>query len=210
MIIPVTMVGLVVLFAISKAMPSTADDGSMDLATFGKTPIVFEGRVKPIDTLARNALQRVSNKQVLITVNEEGEEETQPALRWLLDVMSQSDGADKHCVFRIEKPLLERLGLERRKGFRYALAEFKDKVFDGHLYNDEFAAEVQKLRELAKADATQLTTYERKFLELDSRFSEYRKLADSFRPLAFPVAPSQEDMEKNPDQSGNKNGCCEN
>ncbi len=202
LIIPVAMVGLVALFALSRATPRTADNGSMDLAAFGETPIVFEGRVKPIDTLARNALQRVSNKQVLITVDDEGEEEKQPAVHWLLDVMSQSPGADEHRVFRIENlDVLERLGLERRKGFRYALSEFRDKVFDGYAYNDEFSAEVRKLREVAKADATQLTTYERKFLELDSRFSQYRRLADSFRPLPFPVAPSQEDMEKDPEQT---------
>lgn len=202
LIIPVTMVALVGLFALSKAMPRPADDGSMDLDAFGEIPIVFEGRVKPIDTLARNALQRVSNKQELITVNEEGENETQPAVRWLLDVMSQSAGADEHRVFRVENlDVLERLGLERRKGFRYALAEFRDKVFDGYAFNDDFSTEVRKLREVAKADATQLTTYERKFLELDSRFSQYRRLADSFRPLPFPVAPTQEDMEKDPKQT---------
>ena len=202
LVIPVAMVGLVGLFAFSRAMPRSAEDGSMDLAAFGETPVVFEGRVKPIDTLARNALQRVSNKQVLMTVNEEGEEEKQPAVRWLLDIMSQSPAADKHRVFRIENfDVLERLGLERRKGYRYALAEFRDKVFDGYSYNDDFSAEVRKLREVAKADATQLTTYERKFLELDTRFSQYRRLADSVRPLPFPAAPSQEDMDKDPEQT---------
>ncbi len=202
LIIPAAVVGLVVLFAASKAMPRKLDEADMDLVTFGKTPVVFEGRVKPIDTLARNALQRISNKQELITVDEEGNEERQPAVRWLLDVMSQADVAEKHPVFRIENfDVLQRLGLEPRKGYRYALAEFRDKVFDNYAYNDKFSAEVRKLREVAKADATQLTTYERKFLELDTRLSQYRRLADSFRPLPFPAAPTQEDMEKDPEQT---------
>ena len=43
-------------------MPETPSD-QMDLAAFGNVPIVYQGRPKPIDTLARNSLIIVSEQQ---------------------------------------------------------------------------------------------------------------------------------------------------
>ena len=193
--IPAVMIGFVLLFAVSKARPAKPNQDGIDLALFGKTPIVFEGRAKPIDTLARNSLKRISDKQRLI--DHEGKKH--PATLWLLDVMTQSDAAEEHRVFRIPNgDVRQRLGLERRKGFLYSISEFRDKVFDGYAYNDEFTKDIQRVREAAKKDASQLSTYQRKLLEFDGRLSQYRRLADSFVPLPFPAAPTPEDMQKDP------------
>ena len=93
----------------------------MRLDRFAQIPIVYQGRVKPIDTLARNSLRIVSNRQTY----RDDQGKKQPAIRWLLDVISASDAADKHEVFRIDNfDVQTALGLERRKGFRYANDEF--------------------------------------------------------------------------------------
>ncbi len=194
-VVPVAMLGLVVLYAASKARPERPTTEGIDLVQFGKTPVIFEGRAKPIDTLARNALQRVSNKQVLI----DPDEKKHPATLWLLDVMTQSPAAEDHRVFRIENDdVRKRLGLKRRKGMRYALAEFRDKVFDGFAYTENFIDDIQRVREAAAKDVTRLSTYQRKLLEFDGRLSQYRRLFDSFVPLPFPPTPSAEEREKNP------------
>ena len=191
--IPTLMIALVALFALK---PRNSIDEGMDLALFGRTPIVFEGRAKPIDTLARNALQRISNKQTLT----DADGNRQPAILWLLDVISQAEDAEQHRVFRIENAdVRQRLGLERRKGFRYALAEFRDKVFDGYAYNEDFANDIRRVREAAQEDALRLTTYQRKLLEFDQRLSQYRRLTNSFEPLPFPPTPTEEDFKKDPE-----------
>ena len=106
--------------------PALPEDG-MDLNAFGKLPVVYEGRVKPFDTLARTSLRRLSTKQ---TFYNEDDERT-PAIRWLLDLMSgkpkfDANGnpvldegnrevfvADDHKVIRIDNPdVVELLGLE--------------------------------------------------------------------------------------------------
>ena len=194
--IPAAMVGLVVLFAVSKARPAKPNLDGLDLAQFGRTPIVFEGRAKPIDTLARNALQRISDKQRLTDHNGD----KHPATLWLLDVMTQSEAAEEHRVFRIANAdVRQRLGLQRRKGFLYSISEFRDKVFDGYAYSDEFTKDIQRVREAAKKDMTRLSTYQRKLLEFDSRLSQYRRLADSFVPLPFPPSPTAEDLQEDPE-----------
>ena len=55
-----------------------------DLNAYGEIPVTDHGRVKPFDTLARINLMIISGKQTY--TDEEGN--TQPAVRWLLDVMT--------------------------------------------------------------------------------------------------------------------------
>ena len=54
-IVPVLIVVLFGGWALSKMRTPTAPAGQMDLYAFGQLPIVYEGRVKPLDTLARRA-----------------------------------------------------------------------------------------------------------------------------------------------------------
>jgi ABC-type transport system involved in cytochrome c biogenesis permease subunit len=75
-----------------------------DLATFGTLPVLEGGRVKPIDSLARNALLVIRSKQsVPFEGRNVGPDE------WLLDVMFRPEVADKQPVFVVDDP--EVLGL---------------------------------------------------------------------------------------------------
>ena len=94
----------------------------MKLERFGALPLMYEGRIKPFDTLARNSLRIISNRETFV----DAEGRKQPAIRWLLDVIARPEAAEKHRVFRIESmELLETLGLQRRKGARFAWEEFR-------------------------------------------------------------------------------------
>ena len=111
-----------------KSQPS-----EMQIYEFGKLPLVYEGRVKPYDTLARNSLQILSGRQELATINNKGEVVSrEPAIRWLLDVISDADGASDERVFRIENlDLLNTLGLAPRPQFwRYSYNEITSKKAD--------------------------------------------------------------------------------
>ena len=85
----------------------------MQLDEFGRLPVVYEGRVKPLDTVARNMLRYLSGKQTY--VDKDGK--TQPAIKWFLDVAAGDEDSRKDKVFRIENiEVLEMLGLKRRAG----------------------------------------------------------------------------------------------
>jgi hypothetical protein len=56
---------------------------------------------------------------------------SQPAIRWLLDILTSQTVPLKHKVFRIENDqVLNLLGLKPREGFFYAAEEFADLVDD--------------------------------------------------------------------------------
>ncbi|MBL8850418.1 MAG: cytochrome c biogenesis protein ResB, partial [Planctomycetaceae bacterium] len=52
-------------YLLSKARMPSAGDGGFDLTAFSKLPVVAEGRSKPIDSLARNSMLALSNRQAL-------------------------------------------------------------------------------------------------------------------------------------------------
>lgn len=177
----------------SKQRPPSETKANMRIHDFGRLPVVFEGRVKPMDTLARNTLRIISNKETY----EDENENKRPAIQWLLDVIAAAPEARDHRVFRIDNlDVIETLGLQRRKGFRYAESEFAAKIPD-------LEAE---LREARQVDAEKLSFYQRKLIELERRIMAVRRIEAAFTPIPFPPIPTEEefmaDREKAMEQLG--------
>jgi ABC-type transport system involved in cytochrome c biogenesis permease subunit len=114
---------LVVLFAVwffqsGLKLPKEADT-AYQVNAFAHLPVKYEGRKKPIDTLARNILTILSDKQSVRI-----ERKRISASQWFLDNIAGRPEALDYRVFRIENlDLLTSLGLEERKGFRYSYRE---------------------------------------------------------------------------------------
>lgn len=150
-----------------KARPPALPPDRFDFHAFGQLPVVDHGRYKPIDTLARTNLQILSGRPSF--TDEKGVR--QPALRWLLDLIARPESAARLRVFRIENPeVLETLGLTSREGLRYALDEFS-----GHL--DEFDRQVRLAMSL---EASELSTYQKKVLEVDRKLAAWNVLVTAF------------------------------
>ncbi len=81
--VPAAVVGCAALFVLSQARVPSPPIDQMQLEEFGRLPVVYEGRVKPLDTVARNVLRTVSDRQTFR--DESGK--SQPAIKWLLDVI---------------------------------------------------------------------------------------------------------------------------
>jgi ABC-type transport system involved in cytochrome c biogenesis permease subunit len=177
------------------AMPAQPHAGEFNLAAAGKIPVVYEGRVKPLDTLARNALKVISGRETLkvpksgypITSSDQDlQMKSQPAIRWLLDLISGSEHTALHRIFRIDNPqVLGLLGLERRASHLYSLDEIRGKE-SGNL--QKFYDAIGKAR---KKPVEQLDAEERKLLELDKRIRAFTAIAAGFldpnftRPKVF-------------------------
>jgi len=180
----------------------------MDTEAFGQIPIVFEGRVKPIDTLARNALRILSDKQTY--TDEAGNE--QPAIRWLLDLIAFKPEASQHEVVRIHNlEVLATLGLERRPRYRFSLDEIRgplEQFEDGGVIwlpttevdrlKGDFYRQVRDAVQLSKDEPTQVSLYQRKLVELAQRLAVIDRLQASFRPIQFPALPTKEQLEADP------------
>ncbi|MBC8289430.1 MAG: cytochrome c biogenesis protein CcsA, partial [Planctomycetes bacterium] len=194
---------LVAGWLLRHAMPPRTQEGKADLVAFGELPLVYEGRTKPFDTLARNSLRVLSNRTTFLTevkvkddngkvVMKDGKpkikEVRNPAILWLLDLMSDPEVASRHRVFRIDSPHVQKtLKLERRKGFMYSLEEFYEPVIDGTLAKQADAAR--------KKDDGKRSADDRKLLELERKLGLYSLLMNSFNPPGLPPVPkNQKDM----------------
>jgi ABC-type transport system involved in cytochrome c biogenesis permease subunit len=119
---------LATVWLASNWMPKKAEPDGFDLAAFGKLPILADGRVKPLDTVARNSLVIIRGKQSILMENGEAIS----AIRWLADVLFSPRQASKYPAFVINNP--EVLGLfgwqqTNHKYFTYAeLTPFLDKI----------------------------------------------------------------------------------
>ncbi len=200
---PWVVVALLAGWALSKAVPPRTAPGAMDLYEFGKLPVMYEGRVKPFDTLARNTLMAICDKQTyddadgpeeLADAKQSAKPPTEkrihPAIEWCLDVITGSPRAEQAPVFNIESPeVLDLLGLKWRDHHRYTLAEINVRV-----------KEFRKQADLAdKTEPAKRSLFQNKVLDLDRRLEAFNALDNSFRPLPFPQMPSEEEIKKDPE-----------
>ena len=80
-------------------VPTVKHSDPYDLEGFGKLPIVSEGRVLPIDSLARNTLRIVSGHETLTR-----DKKTVPAVQWILDAFTDTKSWHDDKIFRIDHP----------------------------------------------------------------------------------------------------------
>ncbi len=182
---PWFIVGAAGIYLLFSLAPAAIPPEQMQVYEFGKIPVVEGGRVKPIDSLARNSLLIISNRQEYKDANGD----MQPAVRWLLDVLVspkpkvnrslfQSEAALEHKVFRIENDqVLNLLGLELRPlRWRYSLQE----LFKNYNKLDNQVKMVEKVPD------KQRNLFDQKIWELRRHIELYLELAQFQTPLAIP------------------------
>jgi len=120
-LLPLCVVSTLAFWLISAAVPSEHKKaGEVDLSQLSRLPVIEDGRVKPIDTLARIYLRKLSKKEKFI----DADGEKQLATTWMLDVMSDVKDVQDQPVYRVDNPeLLKILFLKRRKSHLYSANE---------------------------------------------------------------------------------------
>jgi ABC-type transport system involved in cytochrome c biogenesis permease subunit len=177
--VPGAIVGLAGLFLIVQMLPPHDASSKPQVQEAARLPVMENGRIKPLDTVARTNLMLISGKQEF--TDEEGH--TQPAIKWLLDVMTsaplrENAPALKHKVFRIENlEVLNLLGLPQRKGYRYAISEFGSKL-------GKIKQEARRAEALTK---DRRDRFDVKILELDQHLGVYAELMNQAVLLVPPL-----------------------
>lgn len=184
-IFPAAVVLVFALWLGGQARPPRTTNNEFDFAAFASLPVVDQGRVKPIDTLARTVLAKMSDRETF----RDADGKSQPAVRWFLDVVARPTAAEEHPVFRIQNlDVLEMLGLQRRRGFRYSLAEIRK--------DPRGLSEFDKqLRAAGQAGAAGMDAYRRSLVELNNRFQAYLRLANAFQPWELPPFPTEKELQ---------------
>ena len=98
------------LWVASSWLPRKTASSEIDLAGFGKIPVLVGGRVKPLDTVARNSLLILQGRQ-RVSTPEISEPFVSSPTAWLLDVFFRPEKADTYPTFAIDNSeLLSLLG----------------------------------------------------------------------------------------------------
>jgi ABC-type transport system involved in cytochrome c biogenesis permease subunit len=150
-------------------LPSKTANGDLDFAKFGEIPVLVGGRVKPLDTVARNSLLIIHGKQELRL---EGGRWLS-AIQWLADVVFNASVADQYPVFVVQNAdVLGMFGWEQSDRKYFSFAEFSPFLKQ----IDEQGAQSDKL------EAVQRSAYQSAILNLRNGLALYQRLKNSIQP----------------------------
>lgn len=143
--------------------------GDFDLTSFSRIPVLVGGRIKPLDTVARNSLLILRGKQTL-RLADGG---TMSASRWLADVLFNATVADEYPVFAIANQ--EVLGM-----FGWPQADKRYCTFA------ELQPQLSKIEEegrlAADTEAGQRTPFQVAIYNLRNGLVLYQQLKSSIQP----------------------------
>lgn len=176
-LVPWIAAALALVGALVAAAPPRPVRG-FDLEAFGLLPVLEGGRVKPLDSLARNSLLLVRGTQSFRFQDPStGEKRTVGADEWLLDVLFRPELANGQPVFRIDDPeVLGLIGLPQTSN-RY----FSWDTLAPHL------AEIQRQAEIAEPiDAKQRNRFQAAIVNLYNRVWIYYRIQNSLQVAGSP------------------------
>jgi ABC-type transport system involved in cytochrome c biogenesis permease subunit len=137
-----------------------------DLGSFGRIPILLNGRIKPLDTVARTSLLSLQGRQRLVTP----EGRSLAPGEWLAEVLYQPEKADTYRHFLIENAeVLDLLGLRPEEGDggkRFSYAQVRAR-----------APELERQGRLAEETEAQLRSpFQRQVITVRNRVVLYLRL----------------------------------
>jgi ABC-type transport system involved in cytochrome c biogenesis permease subunit len=143
-----------------------------DLDAFGALPVLDGGRVKPIDSVARNSLLVIRGAQ---SFAHDGR--TVGATEWILDVLFRPDVADAQPIFQIDDPdVLGLLGMPHTSQRRFSFTAIAP-----HLEQLERQAAAAE-----RIDAKQRTRFQGAAVNLAERIFLYFKLKNTLQLAGSP------------------------
>ena len=108
-LLPLAVLLAAVVFVGRSLMPPK-NPGALDLNGFGRLPVLANGRIKPLDTVARSSLLQLQGRQ-RVSSPDISEPLVASPIAWLLDLIFDAQKADRYPTFAIDNPdLLALLG----------------------------------------------------------------------------------------------------
>ncbi len=158
-------------------------DGEMRVAEFGRLPALLEGRVQPLDSVARNSLlQMRSTGDLPLEIVPGWQFWRHPkklrSTEWLLEVAFKPEVADTRPAFLIHHPdLISELKLGEtgveKSGLRYYTYDEIEPLVSEIFTQASTASQVE---------SAQRTPYQQQVLKLANAINIYQRLKNSFQP----------------------------
>jgi ABC-type transport system involved in cytochrome c biogenesis permease subunit len=162
--------GALVCVALTWRSPRPA--GEFDTVAFGRLPTLVNGRLKPLDTVARTSLLMLQGRQ-RVTAPDGA---TVTPVEWLLDVLYRPERADAYQVFEIVHPeVLSLVGLgpdDGAGGKRFSLVQLRPRLPD-----------IDRQARLADdVESATRTPFQRAAVQLRDALALYQRLQASLVP----------------------------
>ena len=181
-LLPIVLTTIMALWFLGQMAPPK--DTDFAFSKFGKLPVVFDGRLKPMDSLARNSLLQINEMQELDLEPWKGmwqKHLATNAIEWLANVMMNPQVADNWPVFRVDNSDL------------IAFLKLPDPNVDQHIdrehpsysWNqiepslDAFDKENERVEKIESATRN---AYERDVIKVHERMELYAELRNTIQP----------------------------
>ncbi len=194
--LPLVAVLLSVFVLVRPIMPKQTV-GAYNLDALGKLPVSAGGRTKPLDSVARNSLMIISDRQTATANNQRIS-----AMRWMADVISQRPETESYEVFRIDHPdVRSLLGEVPDKQKRFS---FNQLLMHSQAINEQLAL-------VRGIDPKDFTIYQKHLMELADHVQMFQDIRHRLTPYMLPplspgenwrpLAPEMVVVEGHPDPS---------
>ena len=159
------------LIVVSGFKPAT-NASDFDVASFSELPVQVGGRIKPLDSVARNTLLVLAARQKVVTP----EGVTLSPIEWFMDLTMRPEVADTYRVFKIEFP--DDLGIAglAQKGQRH------------YAFNDLLPHfdEILRLYKEINPEPKKRSPYEQQIADLNDGLTLYHRVMHSLHPVGTP------------------------
>jgi ABC-type transport system involved in cytochrome c biogenesis permease subunit len=159
------ILGIVGLWILAPLFQTYSD---IDLKRFAELPVLHGGRVKPIDSLARNSLLSIHESQRVKTP----EGENLDSIQWFMDVITQPQKADTYPLFKFLNP---------EKSLRIFLELDTEKRYFSY---KELLPKLKTISQQAEAalevEAAQRSKFQKEIVTLYNRLNTYTALKNTF------------------------------
>jgi ABC-type transport system involved in cytochrome c biogenesis permease subunit len=172
--LPLIIAALFAVWFLSGFEAPKPEDG-FNIAGFGRLPVLLDGRVQPLDSVARNSLLSISGRSTVRLTNGS----SLSALEWLTETMTRPQEADQLKVFRVQHPDLEGLLGSEKIGLDY---------FSFNDLTNQFDSLSDQAKKLAQSegdssDAVKLRTpFQKDLMHLYNSVQLYTRLKSSLEP----------------------------
>ena len=157
---------LLALAFVGNTLRAPKNPAAFDVNGFGRLPALVNGRIKPLDTIARSSLLQLQGRQTVTTPDGR---KLQP-IEWFLDVACHPGLADSYQHFEIVHPdVLAIFDLKAQDGQgekRFSLSQLQPKI-----------DELQRQAQLAdQVEAAVRTPFQRAVIQLFGNLVHYQRL----------------------------------
>jgi ABC-type transport system involved in cytochrome c biogenesis permease subunit len=166
------LVLIIAALIVASGFKPATNSSEFDIESFAELPVQVGGRIKPLDSVARNTLLVLAGRQKVVTP--EGVKLS--PIEWFMDLTMRPELADTYRVFKIEFP--DDLGLaglaqkgQRHYAFNDLLPHF-DEILQ--LYNE------------INPDPKLRSPYDQQIADLNDGLTLYHRVMHSLHPVGTP------------------------